>query len=181
MTILSAIKHHIGKQICRRNALNSNIKREAINFQQAKKIGILYDASNLEEFNIIKNYAKQIRALKKEVKALGFVNGKDLDYTQQPTIDLDFFTIKNTNWYYKPFGIIIDNFVNEKYDILICLDMACHLPVQHILAGSKAKFRVGRYNKDEHIFFDFMIDLQNINNIPYFIEQVNHYINLINK
>lgn len=180
MSLINNIKLKIGNYFCREIALNSKIKRKSVNYEQAKKIGILYTATNQENFEVVKNYTRKIRESKKTVRALGFVNHKELHRDQSPTVDLDFFTLKDVNWYYKPGGHIVENFTNENYDILICLDTESSLSVQYILANSKANFRVGKYEERNKIFFDFMIDLQNKNNLSYFIEQVNHYINLIN-
>lgn len=181
MSILQGIKKTAGRYMAARMAAKSKTARKAVNFESAKKIGILYDATDMEKFEIVKQYAKNLRLRKKEVKALGFVNAKQTDRHQQPTIDLDFFTLNDVNWYYKPAGHIVNNFIHAKHDILICLDLDGCIPLQFISAVSSAGFRVGKYNKANQSFYDMMIDLQNNANLSYFIEQVNHYLEMINK
>jgi len=181
VSIIEKITKRIGEIACHRAAAHVKVIRDAKNFEQAKKIGILYDATDLEEFEIVKEYAKVIREERKEVKALGFVNEKETQSNQMPTIDLDFFTKKDLNWYHKPGGYIVENFINTEYDILISLNFNDCYPLQYISAVSKAKFRVGKYDEKYKLYYDLMIDLQNNNNLSYFIELVNHYINMINR
>ena len=67
---------------------------------------------------------------KKDVKALGFVNLKELTHHHMPMLQFDFFFLKDLNWYYKPQNYIIKNFVEKDYDILINLcDSAC-IPIK---------------------------------------------------
>ena len=181
MGFIEKMKNRIGAIACQRAAAQVKVIRDAKNFEQSKKIGILYDATNLEEFEIVREYAKMIREKKIEVKALGFVNEKETQSNQMPTIDLDFFTKRELNWYDKPGGYIVENFINTEYDILISLDFNDCYPLQYISAVSKAKFRVGKYDEKFKLYYDLMIDLQNNNNLSYFIELVNHYINMINR
>ncbi|MBL4654253.1 MAG: hypothetical protein JKY33_00335 [Bacteroidia bacterium] len=181
MSLFNGIKKSIGSSLCKANAESSKVVRIAVNFDDAKRVGIIYDATDSERFEIVKEYAKEIRESGKEVKALGFVNDKQTGRHQLPTIDLDFFTLKDLNWYLKPSGHTIRNFINGDHDILICLDMEGCLPLQFIAGSSKAKYRVGKYDPKNQSYYDLMIDLQKNENLSYFIEQVNHYINLINK
>ena len=82
---------------------------------------------------------------KKEVKALGFVNEKQLSYCHTPKLQYDFFYHKDLNWYYKPQNYIIDNFIKTEYDILINLcDSSC-IPIKYLVASSLARFKISLY------------------------------------
>ena len=85
----------------------------------AKSVGILYDANSEEQINQIKPFVDYFFELKKDVKALGYVNAKQLSYCHLPKLQYDFFYQKDLNWYYRPQNYIIDNFIKKEYDILI--------------------------------------------------------------
>ena len=57
------------------------------------------------------------------VSALGYVNEKDKSFEHMSSLHFDFFSNQELNWYGKPRGMIIENFLKEEYDILIDLTL----------------------------------------------------------
>ena len=53
------------------------------------------------------------------------------------------------------------------------------MPVKYLAGSSKAKFKVGKYEKDLSIY-DMMIDVKE-DNLSSLIYEIKHYLNLINK
>ena len=175
MEFIENIKHKFGKWIFQKD-LSSNKRIKVIcNLNDAKSIGILYDATFEDQINKVKPFVDYFFNLKKDVKALGFVNAKELSYFHSPKLQYDFFYKKDLNWYYKPQNYIIDNFIKKDYDILINLcDSSC-IPIKYLVASSVAHFKVG------YEIYDLMISMKKDHVIDDFMLQVKHYINLINK
>src|SRR5690349_20693988 len=73
-------------------------QRQVISFDSAKKIGLLYDATSDNDFEVMKQYVKQVRSLQKDVLALGYVDKKTLPQNRFPQYGLDFFTRKDMGW-----------------------------------------------------------------------------------
>src|SRR5437867_3869575 len=71
------------------------IDHQTVGFEEAHKIGLLYDATDQGNFDAVKNYVKKVRGLHKEVFALGYVDKKELPQNQFPQYGLDFFCRKN--------------------------------------------------------------------------------------
>ena len=92
---------------------------------------------------------------------------------------IDFFFLKELNWYYKPQNYIIKNFLEKEYDILINFCTSNCVPVKYLAGSSKAKFKVGKFEKDLFIY-DMMIDIKK-DNLSALITEIKHYLNLINK
>ena len=159
--------------------LNQRVK-SVCNVDEAKSIGILYDATSEENINKIKPFVSYFFELRKDVKALGYVNDKKLSYCHTPKLQYDFFYQKDLNWFYKPQNYIIDNFVKRDYDILINLcDSSC-IPIKYLVAKSIARFKIGMYEENFDIY-DLMIELKNKKSIQKLMDEIKHYINLINK
>src|SRR5437868_12026765 len=88
-------------------------KRELVGFNEAKKIGVLYDATDSSNFEIMKAYVKNIRSQQKEILALGYVNKKELPSNQYAQYGLDFFTRRHVDWMLIPRkNIIVQNFIS---------------------------------------------------------------------
>ena len=131
MSYIENFKTKIG-QIVFQNQLKSNKrKKEVCNLENAKSVGILYEATNEDQIQQIQPFVSYFFDLRKEVKALGYVNAKKLSYCHTPKLQYDFFYLKDLNWYKKPQNYIIDNFIKKEYDILINLcDSSC-IPIKY--------------------------------------------------
>lgn len=151
------------------------------NLNDAKSIGILYNATEDENYDTVMRYMKSLRELHKDVHTLGFVDRPSLLRHQFAKLGLDYFTQKHLNFYFLPNYHVVTNFINEEFDILICLNIENAFPLKYVAALSKAHFRVGKYNKSSTAFYDLMIDVEDSGNLKGFIGQVDHYLKVINK
>ena len=151
-----------------------------VGFKDAKTIGIIYDSTDEKNFEIIRRYVKDLREnYKKDVLALGFYDKKDLPPTRLAKLGLDFFTRKSLNWHYRPVAPVVKNFIAKDFDILIDLHTSNSIIFRYVSASTKAKFKIGKYDKAASLFYDFMISVNDTITLPAFIDQVNHYLNLL--
>jgi len=176
---LENIKQKVGDYVFKRDLKYNDRTREVHNLHTAKSIGILYDATDLKDMMLVSEFANELFKTKKDVKALGFVNRNELTHHHMPMLQFDFFFLKDLNWYYKPQNYIIKNFLEKDYDILINLCTSNCVPVKYLAGGSKAKFKVGKYEEDLSIY-DMMIDVKK-DTLSALVTEVKHYLNLINK
>jgi hypothetical protein len=180
MQFIEDIKKKVGKWVFKRELKINKRKKEVCNLESAKSIGILYDASSEEQINLVRPFVSFFFDLKKDVKALGFVNAKELSYCHVPKLQYDFFYKKDLNWYYKPQNYIIDNFIKKEHDILINLTDSSVIPIKYLVASSLAHFKIGIYEENYEIY-DLMISLTDDRSQQKLMDEIKHYINLINK
>lgn len=171
-------RHKIGRYLFLKEFGKQSSKQGYITFEKAKSIGILYDSTNEKHFELVKKYVKEVREVHhKEVVALGFYNQKELPPMRFSKLGLDFFTLKDLNWYHKPMTAVVKNFVQRDFDILIDLHLVNSIPFQYILASSKAKFKIGKYDRLFTPFYDFMLSVSDDTSFSQFLDQVIHYLN----
>ena len=84
------------------------------------------------------------------------------------------------NWYYKPQNYIIDNFIKKEYDILINVSDSSCIPIKYLVASSMARFKIGQFEEGYEIY-DLMIKLDKEEVLERLMEEIKHYLNLINK
>ena len=155
-------------------------EQKMVSFKDAKTIGIIYDSTEEKNYEIIRRYVKDLRDnYKKDVLALGFYDKKDLPPTRLAKLGLDFFTRKSLNWHYRPVAPVVKNFMAKDFDILIDLHTKSSIIFRYVTASTKAKFKIGRYDKTSALFYDFMISVGDSITLSAFIDQVNHYLNLL--
>ncbi len=180
MQFIEDFKLKLGKWVFQRELQTNSRTKEVCNLDDAKSIGILYDATSEQQIKIIKPFVSYFFDLKKDVKALGYVNAKELSYCHTPKLQYDFFYQKDLNWYYKPQNYIIDNFITKEYDILINLCDSNIIPIKYLVASSIAHFKIGIYEENYEIY-DLMISLKEDKRIEKLMNEIKYYINLINK
>lgn len=176
------------KQFLANNALKKEIalrprkvSPHKFNFDRIKTVGMLFDASNPEDFELVKRYVVYLREQAKKVKVMGYFSAKQIPSLTYSKLEYDFFSSKEINWLGKPTTHIIDNFMNEEYDLLIDLNIHDHFPLKYIAALSQAKFKVGKYKEEDETIYDMMIDADNTQTLKYFLRQVDIYIGMLNK
>ena len=174
------IKHKIGKFVFQRDLKHNKRHKSVYNLKDAKSIGILFEATTKEQVKEVKPLVDYFFKLKKDVKAFGFVNSKRYEECHIPKLQYDFFNKKDLNWYYKPQNYIIENFVKKEYDILINLSNSDCIPIKYLVASSLAHFKIGQFEEGYEIY-DLMIKLDKEKGKERLMEEIKHYLNLINK
>jgi hypothetical protein len=148
-------------------------------FEKAKSIGILYDATDDHDYELMKAYTRNLMSYSKEVVALGYYNAMELPNTRFMKLGLDFFTKKSLNWRMRPSNPIVNNFTNRSFDILILFNTSKCIPLLYIAHEVKAGFKIGRYDKSSTGLLDFMVKDTGAVNLKDLITNVNHYLMLI--
>lgn len=171
------LRNKIGRYLFFKEFNHHQSNRSLITFANSRSIGILYDSTNEKHFELVKRYVKEIREVhQKEVLSLGYYDDKELPPMRFSKLGMDFFTRKDLNWHFKPIAQVVRNFVHREFDILIDLHLANSLPFRYVVATSRAKFKIGRYDRAAVRFYDFMLSVDEQITFPRFIEQVNFYL-----
>lgn len=209
MNILENTKKYIGeKAILRKVRLNTRSVKSC-NLKEAKSVGIVFDATHVICFDVIKSFTKQLSEFGIHVSALGYVQDKKLIDHYLYRKGFLFFTNAQLNWYSRPYGADVNGFIKKPFDILFNLSLQSNYPIDFIVASSVAAFKTGRFIQkanylDLTIDFDLKnsplqdgrSDLDNTNSkisfnpfseknvesqLNYLIEQLMHYLNSLNQ
>ncbi|MBL7962546.1 MAG: hypothetical protein JNM31_01760 [Flavobacteriales bacterium] len=181
MKLLDRIKEWLGR---RRLLRETPVDRRPIvrNLAQATKVAIVYHARDEATFQHVRNYVKKIKDELgiHRIMALGYVSDKVVPAHMNARLNFDSFGLKDMNWYRIPGGNTVNNFIAEEYEVLIDLTLDEHLPIQYIVAKSRARFKVGRLCDHNKPFLDMMIDMAGSQSLPQLITQVHRYLMMIN-
>jgi hypothetical protein len=153
------IKARIGRQRLADMTGSADRKITLCTLSEAKKIGILYDATEYISFEIVRDLVKQLSNNSISISVLGYVDNKKLIDHYLYRKGFDFFCKNDLNWYYKPVSSQTEEFINEPFDILINLSLDYLFPIHYIISASKATFKTGRYSLTD-TSLDFMIDIE---------------------
>ena len=183
MGIVGKMKDAIGNMLLRQELKSGSLKRKkahVFKYEQAKTIGILFDAGSAEDFELVKQYVINLREKNKKVKAVGYFKSYGVPVLTYSKLEFDFFSMKELAVTGKPKPVFIRNFIEEEYDLLIDLNIHDHFALKYICALSKASFKVGKYEEDDIPIHDMMIDSDHTKTVKYFLRQIDTYISMLN-
>lgn len=152
-----------------------------MNLNEARTVGILFDAAEADDHELVKKFVVYLRGLGKKVKAIGYYSNKLVPQMTYSKLEYDFFDKKQLNWYMKPSDPFIRNFIEDEHDILIDFNVKDHFPLRYIAAISKAKFKVGRLSPGTEFIYDLTIDTGTSTDLKSFMREVDTYLLMINK
>ncbi len=176
MALIDKIRQTIGRYFLNQEMTTLKRQRGIVNLNDAKTIGILFEATDKEEFELVKKYVLYLKELKKKVKAVGYFSTGDTPDFTYSKLEYDFFSKKDLNWYSKPSDKFVSNFIEEEFDILMDLNVHEHFPIRYIAGTSKARFKVGRQKEGDDAIYDLMIEGTEGKGLKYFLRQVDTYL-----
>jgi len=146
--------------------------KKIIHPSQARTIGIIYNVGEEKDYIQVTNFVGKLQGEKKEVRTLGWVNYKDTPHYCYPRLMFDYITKRNINWFYKPSGEKISDFINKDFDILFNIDITDNPSLTYATALSQAKLKVGIFSEKNKEYFDLMISMEKVPAIPELIDQM---------
>jgi hypothetical protein len=174
---LEKFRKNIGLFFLNRKFQSVDRKRKIHNFSTARKAGIIFSFHNEEDFQAVKEFKKYLEEKNIQTSVLGFVNDKKIPDHLLLRTGFNFFCLNNLDWYFRPANPFIHDFLLDKFNILFDFSVIDYFPVHYISLLSPAEYKVGRLTETEQ--YDLMIDIKQNKHLPFFIEQVKHYMNLI--
>lgn len=152
----------------------------ALNIKAAKSVGIVYRADSEESFELVKRYVKFLREYKVKVRTIGFFNENELPSDVHPKLEFDFFCKKDLNFRLEPKCVVVDNFIDEQFDILIDVTVEEDEVLRDPVFLSKASFKVGAGGKNTSEDLDLLITLKEDDGVRQLMKGIDHFLHIIN-
>lgn len=160
----------------KRKISEKSIQHSSIPFEKAKRIGILYDITEISDSVFVDNYVQLLKKVGKKVELLAYKE----TVTEDETLTIEYFTKKDATWYGLPTGETVNKFTETPFDILMALHINPVPQLEYIAALSHANFRVGLYDDAKIECYDLMIDNANNKSLQHFIQQVDKHLKIMN-
>ena len=177
---MTKLAESIGWRILKRKRKSAQRDVQVHNFKTAASAVILFDTSETDSFQVIKEFRKFLEEKEIRCNAFGFVQEKEIPEEMLFWKNYSFITKNDLNWYLKPGGEVVDAYFQCDPDILIDFSFSISLELQYLVQLSTARFKIGCYTEQENDY-DLMINLgDKKHGIGYFAEQVKHYVSMLN-
>ena len=177
MPMFESIKTRLANRRLQKARAGETRRVRACGLELANKVGILYDATDGEQFEVVRKLLFNLKNRIPVVKALGYVDSEALsDFHIQP-LEFSFFCRKDLDRLGFPLEETIAEFCNSDFDILLCFDIVEKIPLSYVKLCSKAGFKVGLYSEANSDLLDVMISLDEENiSVEELVKQMVHYL-----
>ena len=167
------------KQAIRKFVFNKkNINNKFFfNYNRTKKIGIIFNGRERKNIDITRQLIDYFKEKNISCESLGFVNETRMREFNLASLNMDYFNLKDCNFFGFPKVDKVINFNSKKFDVLINISDEKNLIYDYIVSQSHAKFRVGKENCE---LYDLLINTKS-NDSKNFVSEVIFYLDLISK
>jgi len=181
MELFKNIRLKIGKAILTKKMARTKRKVYYSNISLVKKIGIAWDASKPEDFACLSRFNQKMHERNIEVKILGYFPGKNLPNQYTAIRYLTCIRKGEINFFYHPVSSETNNFISNRFDILIDINFEKLVPLQYVSSISDARFKIGLFESETiNNPFDMMMEIKNPVDVENYLNQVIHYLEMIN-
>jgi len=180
MELFSKVRLSITGLVVKRLLKSRARNKKVFNLSTARTMGLIFDGTNPKNFDGVYDLYKSLKEKNINISILGYVQAREIPDNFLIKKNIQFFTTKEVNWYFKPKNKDALKFADQKFDILINLDLNRVKVINYIVSISLARFKVGRFMKGDK-YNDFSIQTDMEPTLEYFIQQVWHYLELINR
>jgi hypothetical protein len=170
---IMGLKLKIANKLLSSQLASISREKKVFNLDTAKTAGILWEFDQKESFDLIE----------KELTTAGIKTVGLCYFPRRKAVipdGINGFTKKQTTWSEIPKTDLAENFIEQKFDILIDLTGQRNLPILYLTALSAASFKIG-YAGGSQNNFDFNIEFQQKPETSQLTEQILYYLKRINK
>lgn len=151
-------------------------QKQFVKLQEAKNVGLVFDAGDQENFELIKKFIQQIKEYCKGIHTVGYIDAKVMPSLAYIKTDIDLFNRSELKKLYQPQSPYIKTFIEAERDILIDANIGDKLPLRYIAAASKAKCKVGVHTAGNEHLHDVLLNVGTNNGLEFFLQQTLKYL-----
>jgi len=181
MELFRSIRIKIGDSILRKKISRTRRKIAYSDISSIRKIGIVWDASQTADFVSLSRFHQKMLERNIDVKIIGYYPGKDLPNQYTAIRFLSIIRRNELNFFYLPASTEADVFMNSRFDVLIDINFKKELTLNFLTALSAASFKVGLFSSEaDSEIFDLMMEIKKPVKVESYLDQVIHYLEMIN-
>ena len=181
MELFEILRLKVGASKLEKKLAGTKRKRSFTNFNNVKRIGIVWDASVQDDFAKLSVFFQKMSARNIIVDILGYYPDKELPDKYTAVRYLKCFKRNDVNMFFIPTGSEPAEFIKTEYDILLDMNFKNVFPLKYITCLSKARFKVGLAEPEgTNSTFDLMLEIKNNRDIDNYLTQVIYYLEMIN-
>ena len=167
------LKSKLANRILNSKLSSVNREKKVFNLDSAQTAGILWESNQKDSFDLLE---KELRTAKIKTVGLCYFQSKKAVIPEE----INGFTRKQTTWSGIPKTTRAEDFIQQKFDLLIDLTRQNFFPLVYVTALSEATFKIGSSGFAVN-YFDLNIEFREQPETSELTEQILYYLRRINK
>ena len=123
-----------------------------VTYEKAQSVGILFTNSSVELIDKAEKLSEYFKKDGKKVKIMAYEPSKEVNH-----LPFDSFSDKDISFWGNIRYSNLENFLNQSFDFLCCIDDRPNLIIEHLIFSSKAKCKVGKFSEGSESAYDLMV------------------------
>ncbi len=174
--LFGTLKNKIAHKKLHAAVYRNERERRVISLKQARTVGIVYELWDKKTYDTIATLVKELQMQQMMVRTLGYIDKRTVPSYMPETMSFEFFTKKDVNWLGLPKGQSVNDFEKLDFDILLDFSSEDCFPVHYIVGLSKARFKIGKGEKNK-LIYDLIMNFPANTNLTEEIGKIEHYLN----
>jgi hypothetical protein len=170
---MSKLGDYILKWRTRFQKNNVKIQRQAMNYAEAKEVGVLFNMREDANHQVLNDFVATLRKDNKNVTALAYF---ERESSNPYNFAFEFFRKKDITTLGSIKSDAVERFKNKSFDYLFCINTINFPPFDHILLHSNAKCRIGMFHEGQEAEFELMIAIKETDGEDILMNQMLHYV-----
>lgn len=166
------LKRRSLRKLTERNLANRDLSQ--VNAKM-KTLGFLVDERLFQEFDVLEDFALELKLIPKDVKIFSFIEVK----RKLPSLRHNQVQCKDFNWKGEMHNQNASEFLERDFDVLVGYYEGRNEFLDALISQSKAKFKVGFAGADERLY-DLIIGVK-ANDIDGFKVELKKYLKILGK
>jgi len=154
-------------------------KKTVHNFNTAKTVCLTFEGSLAANVKYIKEFRTYLDSAGLDTYMLAYTDMEDIPGELVFLHNATIFCKKDLDFFFRPKKSVSGPFLEHKFDILIDLSYSMYFPLTYLFTLSPSTFKTGNYTEEQNDY-DLMINTADNTSVDYLIEQIKHYISILN-
>ena len=181
MELVRNFRLKIGNLLLRKKLAKTKRKVRYSNIEHVKKIGIVWDASQVSDFISVSKFYQKMHERDVDVKVFGYYPENNLPDQYTAIRYLTCLKKDEVNFFYHPVSPESVTFIKKRFDILIDINFNNLLPLKYLSSLSHASLKVGLLDADKNgENFDLMMEIKKPVDVGHYLDQTLYYLEMIN-
>ncbi|NPA37864.1 MAG: hypothetical protein GXO47_13565 [Chlorobi bacterium] len=177
---IEKIRIKAGKYLMNKKLAKLNRKVIVRNLEEIENAGIIFDATNSDNIELVKKFINELKKFGVKTKALGYIHDHRKNIDVIGNENFGYITKDDYSFFYEPKDKLINSFIDEKFGLLIVYCENDYFPLYQISALSVAELKAGEKNVFEDVL-DIMIEIPKNKGLEELQKYLIHYLSIINK
>jgi hypothetical protein len=181
MELFRNVRLKIGNSILKKKISKQKRKVYYSNISLVKRMGIVWDGSKTDDFTVLSKFYQKMHERDINVKIICYFSGNNLPDQYTAIRYLSCIKPKELDYFYHPVSTETTDFISNRFHILIDINFDKLVPLQYISTLSDSSFKVGLYESGvSNSPFDLMMDMKKPVDLENYLNQIMHYLEMIN-